>query len=220
MASCTGITRAGKKCQITHTSSMVDSNGRLVAAPLRRGSAFCLLHARPFMHFPAAPMGPFVLLLLDLETTGTDVGRCRVVEIAAAQAVDDAGKPGACFAQVVKVPDEILSSPEARVASAVHGISDEEISTSHNFPTVWERFLGFVERTLNDYVTEEDSESDHEESGLPCMPDEPPVLLLAAHNGYKRFGPAQNVAYLPSLHWATCGSLPTQVQVRLRGAVG
>ena len=70
-------------------------------------------------------MGPFVLLLLDLETTGTDVGRCRIVEIAATQTVDHPGKPGACFAQVVKVPDEILSAPEARAASAVHGISDE-----------------------------------------------------------------------------------------------
>ena len=100
------------------------------------------------------------MLLIDLETTGTDVGRCRIVEIAAAQAVDHPGKPGTCFAQVVKVPDEILSSPEARAASAVHGISDEEISTSHAFPTVWERFLGFVEGTLNDYVTEENSESD------------------------------------------------------------
>ena len=159
---------------------MTDSNGRLVAGPLRRGSAFCLFHARPFMHFPVVPSGHLVLLMLDLETTGTDVGRCRIVEIAAAQAVDHPGKPGPCFAQVVKVPDEILSSPEARAASAVHGISDEEISTSHTFPIVWERFLGFVERTLNDYVIEEDNESDHEEPGLPCMPDEPPVLLLAA----------------------------------------
>ena len=80
MASCAGITRAGKKCQITHTSSMLDSNGRLVAGPLRRGSPYCLLHAKPFMHYPAVPTGPIVLLLLDLETTGTDVGRCRIVE--------------------------------------------------------------------------------------------------------------------------------------------
>ena len=107
---------------------MTDSNGRLVAGPLRRGSRFCSLHAKPFMHIPAAPMGPVVLVLLDLETTGIDVGRCRIVEIAAATAVDHPGKPGACFAQIVKAPDEILSSPEARAASAVHGISDEETS--------------------------------------------------------------------------------------------
>jgi hypothetical protein len=60
------------------------------------------------MHYPAVPTGPIVLLLLDLETTGTDVGRCRIVEIAAAQAVDHPGLPGACFGQVVRVPDEIL----------------------------------------------------------------------------------------------------------------
>ena len=132
------------------------------------------------MHIPVVPSGHLVLLMLDLETTGTDVGRCRIVEIAAAQAVDHPGKPGTCFAQVVKVPDEILSSAEARAASAVHGISDEEISTSRNFPTVWERFLGFVERILNDYVIEEASESDHEESGLPRMPDEPRMVIRAA----------------------------------------
>ena len=92
---------------------MTDSNGRLVAGPLRRGSAFCLLHARPFMHFPVVPSGHLVLLMLDLETTGTDVGRCRIVELAATQASDDGELPGACFAQVVKVPDEILRSPAA-----------------------------------------------------------------------------------------------------------
>jgi len=135
------------------------------------------------MHYPAVPTGPLVLLLLDLETTGTDVSRCRIVEIAAAQAVDHPGLPGACFAQVVQVPSEILRAPEARAASAVHGIGDDEIATSHAFPIVWERFLDFVERILNNYV-QDDSDSEHEQSGPPRIPDEPPALLVAAHNGY------------------------------------
>ena len=111
MASCSGITRAGKKCQITHTSSMVDSDGRSVAGPLRRGSPYCLLHAKPFMHHAVSPKGTFVLLFLDLETTGTSVGRCRIVELAAAQAFDHLGLPGACFVEVVRVPSEVLTEP-------------------------------------------------------------------------------------------------------------
>ena len=136
------------------------------------------------MYHAAAPTGPLVLLLLDLETTGTSVGQCRIVELAAAQAVDCLGCPGACFAQVVRAPAEVLRSQEAEAAAAVHGIPNHEIETSHSFPVVWERFLAFVERVLNDYV-QDDSESELEEcGGIPRMPDEPPTLLLAAHNGY------------------------------------
>jgi hypothetical protein len=125
---------------------MADTNGRPVAGPLRRGSPFCLLHAKPFTHVPAVAKGPLVLLMLDLETTGVDVSRCRIVEIAATQAVGRLGLPGACFAQVVKVPDEILRTPAAVAASAVHGIDSAEIAGSHTFPMVWARFLEFVER--------------------------------------------------------------------------
>ena len=84
-------------------------------------------------------------------------------------------------------PDEILRAPEAQAASAVHGIADEEIATSQAFPAVWMRFLDFVERILNDYVLD-DNDSEDEQSGPPRMPDEPPALLLAAHNGYVAFG--------------------------------
>jgi hypothetical protein len=129
--------------------------------------------------------------MLDLETTGVDVSRCRIVEIAATQAVGRLGLPGACFAQVVKVPDEILRTPAAEAASTVHGIDSAEIAESHTFPMVWARFLDFVERCLNDYVHQEDGESDSdEETAPPRMPDEPPILLVAAHNGYGAKGAA------------------------------
>ena len=182
MAACAGITRAGKRCQITSTSAMADSNGRLVAGPLRRGSPCCLFHSRPFIHFPANTSKTLVLLLLDLETTGTDVSQCRIVELAATQAFDRMGLPGACFGQVVRVDDEILRTPSALAASAVHGISDEEILASLPFTTVWERFLDFVESLLNNCV--QDNGDNDEEPGLPQIPDEPHTLLMAAHNGY------------------------------------
>jgi DNA polymerase III epsilon subunit-like protein len=126
--------------------------------------------------------------MLDLETTGVDVSRSRIVEIAAAQAVGRLGLPGACFAQVVKVPDEILQTPASVAASAVHGIDSPEIAESHTFPTVWARFLEFVERCLNDYVQDAGESDSDEEPAPPRMPEKPPVLLVAAHNGYRAEG--------------------------------
>ena len=46
---------------------MVDAAGRSVAAPLRKGSSFCLFHAVPFSTKPARLIGPVVVIYLDLE---------------------------------------------------------------------------------------------------------------------------------------------------------
>ena len=70
------------------------------------------------MYHTAASSGPLVLLLIDLETTGTSVG-CCIVELAAAQAVNHLGSSGACFAQVVRAPDEVLRSQEAQAAEVL-----------------------------------------------------------------------------------------------------
>ena len=161
---------------------MVDLNGKLVAGPLLRGSRYCSFHAKPFVYTPAVTSKPLVLILIDCETTGTDISQCRIVELAATQAFDHTGLPGASFAQVVRVDDEILRTPSALAASAVHGISDDEILASPPFVTVWERFLEFVDSLLNNCVRDND-DSDNE-PGLPQIPDEPPTLLAAAHNGY------------------------------------
>ncbi len=60
------------------------------------------------------------------------------------------------------------------------------IETSHTFPLVWERFLNFVDRTRNDYV-KDDSDSEQDQVGPPRIPDEPPIVIMAAHNGYDLF---------------------------------
>ena len=127
------------KVNLTSHSSMKDSNGRLVALPLRHGSPFCLIHAKPFVHCPAdlaSVSGPIVLMFLDLETTSTDVTTCRIVEFACCSL------PGANFAAVVKVPNEILAEPSARAAAMVHGIKDSEILEGALFPVIWNRFSG------------------------------------------------------------------------------
>ena len=160
---------------------MVDSSGKLVAEPLRRGASYCRFHIQTFTHTPAIVSGALCLIYLDLETTGTSVAECRIVELAAAQALDT-HLPGASFAQVVNVPSQIVSAPGAREAAAVHGISDEEISIGPPFPVVWERFLWFVEQVANTAV-EEEWESD-DEVHPPRPPDQAIQVALAAHNGY------------------------------------
>ena len=76
--------------------------GRDVAEPLRRGGLHCAFHARPFCTKPAEEFtGAAIVLLLDLETSGLDVTRDLVVEIAATVAPADPAALGACFSTVV-----------------------------------------------------------------------------------------------------------------------
>ena len=116
---CRGTTRAGQRCQMTPGSSMVDAAGRSVAAPLRKGSSFCLFHAVPFSTKPVRPTGPVVVIYLDLETTGVDVSRDRIVEIAATQGFDSPHMPGASYAEVAYVPEEILRTPGAQAVACI-----------------------------------------------------------------------------------------------------
>ena len=51
---------------------MLDASGRSVAAPLRRGSPYCLFHSRPFCTQLASVDGPIVLFYLDLETSASE----------------------------------------------------------------------------------------------------------------------------------------------------
>ena len=171
---------------MTPGSSMVDAAGRSVAAPLRKGSSFCLFHAVPFSTKPVRPTGPVVVIYLDLETTGVDVSRDRVVEIAATQSFDSAHMPGACYAEVTCVPEEILRTPGAQAAARVHGIPDSEIAQGAAFPVSWARFLAFTEAVLNNAIHEASDSSDDDEPPLPRPLDDPPSLLVAAHNG-RRF---------------------------------
>ena len=61
---------------------MRDSLGRLVADPLRRGSAFCLLHTVLFRVEPAH-IRDCIVVYMDLETNSLDVLSGKIVEISA-----------------------------------------------------------------------------------------------------------------------------------------
>ena len=85
MTRCSAITKAGKQCSVTSNSNWIDSDGRVVAEPLRRGGEFCALHAKPFCTKPTQmdDYKRLAIFILDLATTGTDTSRHIIVEIAA-----------------------------------------------------------------------------------------------------------------------------------------
>ena len=180
---CCGVTRAGRPCSLTSNSTLIDDRGRSVASPLRRGGDRCLFHARPFCsRLAERRLEPAMVLLIDLETSGTDAVNDRIVELSAVQVLPDG--PGARFSTVVRIDADVSSAPGARKAAEVHGIPDDEIEVSPRFPECWLRFLTFADALLNDAVHDRGDSSDEEPPPPPRPPDEQPILLLAAHNGF------------------------------------
>ena len=110
MIQCQGITRAGKRYAVTSKSNWTIDNGTLVAGPLLKGGEFCLLHSKPFL-VKASEVEDFeqiVIFVVDLETTGTDITKDRVVEIAAVHAHSDARMSCESFASTVQVDANIV----------------------------------------------------------------------------------------------------------------
>ena len=186
MTRCSGKTRAGNRCSITSASTMKDDRGRLVAQPLRCGGEFCALHAKPFCVRPAQldESRAVLLVFLDLETTGVDVACDRIVELAATHAPADHRAAGSNYSTVVRVDPAILRERGGE-AAVVHGISNEEIALGPCFLEAWARFLEWIESLLNSTVLEIAQDTDDDEPRSPRLPEEPPILLLAAHNGVR-----------------------------------
>ena len=178
--SCRGTTRAGRKCCLTSDSSFKE------AEPLRRGGDYCLFHAQPFATIPCLTECPLSLevIFLDLETTGVSILEDRVVELAAIQLHSTGDMLGCIFSTTVAVESNILDARGAEAAN-VHGISHEEISAGPAFPEAWNRFLQFVESLSDNHMQETCMDSDDECAELPTISQEPPIILLAAHNGIK-----------------------------------
>ena len=145
-----------------------------------------MFHAKPFVVRPTAVeiARSAIVVFLDLETTGVDVARDRIVELAAMRAPADARYMGGCFCTVVQVDPEILRERGGE-AAAVHGISDDEIAKGPCFVEAWHRFLEWTEDLLNMAVTESEPDTDDDDPRLPRLLHEPPILVLAAHNGVR-----------------------------------
>ena len=163
---------------------MKDDRGRSIAEPLQRGGLYCRFHAKPFCTQPVGTIpASFVILYIDLETTGVDATSDRIVELAATQG---GSLPGASFATVVRVSDDIIQSPSAHSAAEVHGITREEIALGPDFPEAWTRFLAFVDGIVNSTLTDSEISTDDSEPPPDARPASvPPKVLLAAHNGLK-----------------------------------
>ena len=183
MVRCNGITRKGTRCTITDTSDMIDNSGRLVAQPLRRGGEYCALHAKPFVVRPATTEASLITVFLDLETTGVDVARDRICELAATHAPADHQLPGGSYSSIVWV-DPMILKERGGEAAAIHGISDQEIALAPKFVEAWVRFLQWTEDLLNGTAQDDHPDTDEDEPRAPQL-EEAPVLLLAAHNGVR-----------------------------------
>ncbi len=174
---CCGITRRGLRCSITAASRLTDDRGHLIGSPLQSGGSYCRLHAQPFCGVPADDLvGPAIVLLLDLETTGVDVATDQIVELAAYHAASERHLGGASFSTVVK-------AGARDTAFHVHGIEAGEIAQGPAFGEAWARFVSFVEG-LQRLSVPEPSDSEGED-GPVVLPQEVPTVILAAHNGFR-----------------------------------
>jgi len=124
------------------------------------------------------------IIFLDLETTGVSVVEDRIVELAAVQMLPSSKSPGCVFSATVFVEAQLLET-RGREASLVHGISQAEIAVSPSFPEVWNAFLQFVESLTHFHSRDSSSDSDGDPTRLPGISEEPPRILIGAHNGIK-----------------------------------
>ena len=179
---CCGVTRAGRKCTLTSKSALKEAD------PLRKGGQYCAFHSRPCVMHACVIQRPHLMevLFLDLETTGVDITKDRIVEFAAVQAFPNGTLPGLTFDTTVAVELSILET-RGQEAAKVHGISLQEIHAGPAFPQVWHRFICFVESLSNICIQNISLDSDDEQgmSALPAISEEPPLILIAAHNGLK-----------------------------------
>jgi DNA polymerase III epsilon subunit-like protein len=183
---CEGTTRAGSRCAVTDKANFRDGAGRFIAEPLRRGSRTCLYHLDLFCTMPVSVSRDFVVLYLDLETSGLDVLHDEVLEIAITADVSNAQ-----FATTV-LPQRL---PEGL---GVHGIDQYELLSGVPFDRVFNRLVEFLQDVTRDqlfdtYVSQE-QHMDNPNDGF--VGSEPlsqwsshkfayPAVLLAAHNGLK-----------------------------------
>ena len=161
---CAGVTARGERCKITACSSLRDDRcGSILAGELlRAGGKFCSFHASLFETcvFDIGNTRSHVFFI-DLETTGLDMMRSYIVELAAVDL-----ESNAIFSTIIRPPKGIPAEEQG-----IHGITAEEINEGVDFKTAFDRFLSFV-ATMNKRRARGASE--------PCE------TILAAHNG-KRF---------------------------------
>ena len=158
------MTARGERCKITACSALRDDRcGSVLASELlRAGGRFCSFHASLF-ETCVCDIGNSRshVFFIDLETTGLDMARSYIVELAAVDL-----ESNAIFSTIIRPPEGI---PEEE--QGIHGIMAGEINDGVDFKTAFDRFLSFV-ATMNKRRARGVSEA--------CE------TILVAHNG-KRF---------------------------------
>ena len=177
-AQCEAITKAGRQCNITATSTFKDSHGRCVAEPLRCGGRKCLFHLELFCTLPSPLLQSDVRMFwLDFETSGLDVLHDEILEVAL---TDD--RSNAQFATTVRP----IFVPDGR--PGVHGIEKDELLTSPPFHDVFRRMLSFLNSIVeNSQELSDSSDGDTSDNGgrLLMLRDPSPSVLLIGHNAMK-----------------------------------
>ena len=77
--------------------------------------------------------------------------------------------------------DPMILESRGKEAAKVHGITDQEIQQGPTFKEAWMRFLKWVGGLANMTILDEDSDDDTTQPTLL----EDPIIVLAAHNGFK-----------------------------------
>ena len=171
---CAALTKAKKRCSITTESKLATDSGKLAAEPLRRGGLHCLFHAQIFNSMPARVPPHAKVFYLDFETTGLDVISDSIVEIGL---LDETGS--AVFSTVVRPP--VLPSGEP----TVHGIAPEELADGPTFAVAFTRLVRFVQNVVEMVLVDGSDSSVGEADDVPALRENPPAVLIAAHNGLK-----------------------------------
>ena len=170
---CAGTTKSGQRCSITSSSRMTDFLGRLVADPLKKGSAFCRLHTVLFRVEPTQ-VHDFLIVYIDLETNSLDIHCGRIVEIGAL-----VEGHGFMFSTVVNPggQDESIDQP------SVHGIPASELLEAPSFSEAFGRFDAFLRHAALSVLDAEDDSEGEQQMATAMKPDQD--ILIVAHNGMK-----------------------------------
>ena len=178
---CEAITKAGRRCGITSTSSFKNEHGRYVAEPLRQGACLCLFHLELFSTIDVpASNDTFRIFWIDLETTGLDVLSDEILELAVTE-----DQFNIQFSTTVRPLHLPIGPP------GVHGIGLEELLSSPSFGCVFDRFVQFLRCVIDSSLIDHDDSSDddgHIECDhvrLPGLQDPVPHVLLVGHNAMK-----------------------------------
>ena len=162
----------GTPCSNTSDCKLLDSAGKLVAAPLQRGGNYCTFHATLFCTRDAR-VDDAILMYIDLETTGLDIASDSIVEIGVVSGC------GAVFSTVVR------PEPMPPDGPTVHGIANAELEQGPSFPIAFARLVSFFEDLSNAAICEHNDSSQEDVDMLPTMPIGTPRVVLVGHNSVK-----------------------------------